>query len=141
MHPCWGRVQTQAGGNRFFTGRELEESRSRAMKNERMEKGRGVKRVAAGRLEVFQLYREMEYVITEAFPLTKYENVSIHIVQWTGIVNVDRFAFDKSREKASKSWNDFLLWLHDMPRLVLFCLGKFETESRQNFLLSRQYKD
>lgn len=47
------------------------------MKNEGMEKGRRAEGVAV-RLEVFQLYREMEYVITEVFPLTKYENVSIH---------------------------------------------------------------
>lgn len=52
------------------------------MKNERMEKGREVKGVAAGRLEVFQLYREMEYVITEAFSLTKYERKYTHRIMY-----------------------------------------------------------
>jgi len=59
-------------GNRFSrTGREDEKTTGRTTARRR----RGC---CAGRLEAFRLYWEMEYVITEVFPLTEYKNVAAH---------------------------------------------------------------
>lgn len=81
-------------GSRFSTqmhGEETETDFSWTGRQETvaMNKKRGMmsedaarkERERENRLEAFfRLYREMEYVITEVFPLTEYENATAHIM-------------------------------------------------------------